>query len=73
MNHYIGIDVGTGSARACIINEKGDIVGLASENIGLWQPQTGYYVRSTKRTTEQMLNENRNNLQQTSGAVSVIL
>lgn len=44
MNHYIGIDVGTGSARACIINEAGDIVGLASENIGLWQPQTGYYV-----------------------------
>lgn len=45
MDHYIGIDVGTGSARACIINEAGDIVGLASENIGLWQPQTGYYVR----------------------------
>ena len=45
MNHYIGIDVGTGSARACIINEAGDIVGLSSENIGLWQPQTGYYVR----------------------------
>lgn len=46
-NHYIGIDVGTGSARACIIDEKGDIVGLASKNIGLWQPQTGYYEQST--------------------------
>lgn len=45
MDHYIGIDVGTGSARACIINDKGEIVGLASENIGLWQPQQGYYVR----------------------------
>ena len=44
MSHYIGIDVGTGSARACIMNEKGDIVGVASENIGLWQPETGYYV-----------------------------
>lgn len=44
MDHYIGIDVGTGSARACIIDNKGDIVGLASENIGLWQPQQGYYV-----------------------------
>ena len=43
-NHYIGIDVGTGSARACIMNDKGDIVGLASENIGLWQPETGFYV-----------------------------
>lgn len=46
MDHFIGVDVGTGSARACIINDKGDIVGLASENIGLWQPQQGYYVRS---------------------------
>lgn len=44
-DHFIGIDVGTGSARACIMNEKGDIVGLASQNIALWQPQTGYYVR----------------------------
>jgi hypothetical protein len=45
-DHYIGIDVGTGSARACIINEAGDIVGLASQNIALWQPETGYYVCS---------------------------
>ncbi|KAG8530074.1 uncharacterized protein KY384_005556 [Bacidia gigantensis] len=46
-DHYIGIDVGTGSARACVINSKGDIVGLASENIGLWQPEQGYYEQST--------------------------
>lgn len=44
LDHFIGIDVGTGSARACIIDAKGDIVGLASENIGLWQPEHGYYV-----------------------------
>lgn len=44
LDHYVGIDVGTGSARACIMNDKGDIVGLASENIGLWQPKPGYYV-----------------------------
>ncbi|EON67794.1 hypothetical protein W97_07049 [Coniosporium apollinis CBS 100218] len=47
VDHYIGIDVGTGSARACIMNDQGDIIGLASENIGLWQPQTGYYEQST--------------------------
>ncbi|KAI1921897.1 hypothetical protein LOZ66_006588 [Ophidiomyces ophidiicola] len=46
-DHFIGVDVGTGSARACIIDDKGDIVGLASENIGLWQPQQGYYEQST--------------------------
>jgi len=45
-SHYIGIDVGTGSVRACVIDENGDIKGLASENIGLWQPETGFYVGS---------------------------
>lgn len=52
-NHYIGIDVGTGSARACIMNDRGDIVGLASENIGLWQPETGFYVRHDKQQETQ--------------------
>ena len=47
--HYIGIDVGTGSVRACVMDESGDIKGLAAENVGLWQPETGFYVRSTLR------------------------
>ncbi|KAI9833686.1 MAG: hypothetical protein M1826_006777 [Phylliscum demangeonii] len=47
MSHYLGIDVGTGSARACIINVHGEIKGLASHEIGLWQPQVGYYEQST--------------------------
>lgn len=48
-DHYIGIDVGTGSARACVMDHKGNIVGLASKPIGLWQPQTGYYVGPSRR------------------------
>ncbi|TAQ91534.1 hypothetical protein B7494_g153 [Chlorociboria aeruginascens] len=47
VDHYIGIDVGTGSARACIIDGSGDIKALATENIGLWQPENGYYEQST--------------------------
>ncbi|KAI2471811.1 Pentulose kinase [Annulohypoxylon bovei var. microspora] len=47
IDHYIGIDVGTGSARACLIDSSGDIKALASEAIKLWQPQQGYYEQST--------------------------
>ncbi|CAJ2511533.1 Uu.00g071580.m01.CDS01 [Anthostomella pinea] len=46
-DHYIGIDVGTGSARACLIDSSGDIKALASEAIKLWQPEQGYYEQST--------------------------
>lgn len=49
-DNFIGIDVGTGSARACVMNDQGDIIGMASENTGLWQPQTGYYVRASTVT-----------------------
>lgn len=47
--YYIGIDVGTGSARACLIDHHGEIVDVASENIGLWQPEQEYYVRDIPR------------------------
>lgn len=74
MDHYIGIDVGTGSARACIMNNQGDIVGLASENIGLWQPQTGYYVMLPAQVTSSSASkQTRNNPRQTSGDASALL
>jgi hypothetical protein len=44
------------------MNDQGDIVGLASENIGLWQPQTGYYVIPPcplSRSMQRALEENR--------------
>lgn len=43
-SYYIGIDIGTGSARACVVDDDGEIVGLASEDISTWQPQHGHYV-----------------------------
>ena len=45
--HYIGVDVGTGSARACVVDDRGDIVGLASHKIQTWQPHPGFYEQST--------------------------
>ena len=46
-DYYIGIDVGTGSARACIVNQAGDIIGLASKDIETSQPEQGFYEQST--------------------------
>ena len=40
--YYIGVDVGTGSARACVIDSLGEIKGLASEDIRLWKAYYGY-------------------------------
>ena len=45
MAHYLGIDIGTGSVRACLMDESGEIKALASEDISVWKPQAGYYVR----------------------------
>ncbi|KAJ5307062.1 hypothetical protein PENANT_c003G05846 [Penicillium antarcticum] len=45
--HYIGVDVGTGSARACVIDFQGNIVGLASQDIRTWQPYPEFYEQST--------------------------
>ena len=68
--HYIGIDVGTGSARACIINSTGDIKAVASKNIHTWQPKPEYYVRpSWKASVTLQLMNYRNNQQLISGTL----
>ncbi|KAL8741875.1 MAG: hypothetical protein Q9190_005568 [Brigantiaea leucoxantha] len=72
MDNYIGIDVGTGSARACVINAKGDILGMASENIGLWQPEQGYYEQSTNDIWRCICNSVQRILNQHSIAVDSI-
>ena len=73
--HYIGVDVGTDSARACIINHEGDVLGYVTEDIHQWQSQgEDFYVSShiifralkTKVAC-------RNNLQTTFGEVLVSL
>jgi ribulose kinase len=45
--HYIGVDVGTGSARACVVNQNGDIIAVASKDIRTWRPSIKLYVRFT--------------------------
>lgn len=72
--YYIGIDVGTGSARACLIDHHGEIVDVASENIGLWQPEQDYYVCSAPQFKFlypfSCFSSGRNNQLRTFGVVS---
>jgi len=44
--YYIGLDVGTGSTRACLIDDKGDILGVATKDIKTWHEKADYYVEN---------------------------
>ncbi|RPA76806.1 Pentulose kinase [Ascobolus immersus RN42] len=47
-SHYIGIDVGTGSARAALISSTGEILALATKDIKTWNDKPDHYEQSTK-------------------------
>lgn len=46
MKHYLGIDVGTGSARAGIFNQRGRMAGSASCPIRMWRPAPDHVEQS---------------------------
>src|SRR5882672_1209823 len=45
---YIGIDVGTGSARAGVFDERGVRAGLGTCPVQRWEPQAGFYEQSSE-------------------------
>ncbi|MEQ9459965.1 MAG: FGGY-family carbohydrate kinase [Phycisphaeraceae bacterium] len=46
-HHFIGIDVGTGSARAAVFDAHGQRLGMAVNDIKTWRPQQDFVQQST--------------------------
>ncbi len=48
MNYYIGIDVGTGSARAGIFDDSGKLIANHTHSIQAWKPQNNFVEQSSE-------------------------
>lgn len=46
--YFIGIDVGTGSARAGIFDQTGKLIGQSSFSIKIWRPETDFVQQSSE-------------------------
>jgi ribulose kinase len=47
MSHYIGVDVGTTSARAGLFSKEGRLICAATHAIDVYKPKTDYYEHSS--------------------------
>ncbi|XP_068809442.1 FGGY carbohydrate kinase domain-containing protein isoform X4 [Struthio camelus] len=47
LNYYVGIDVGSASVRAALVDEFGTVVAHADQPIQIWEPQTDHYEQSS--------------------------
>lgn len=47
MDYYLGIDVGTGSARGGLFNATGQLLAHHTEAIEIWRPQTNFVEQSS--------------------------
>lgn len=46
-SYFIGVDVGTGSARAALVSENGKIIKSAVQATKTWNLQPDFYEQST--------------------------
>ena len=47
MDYFVGVDVGTGSARAALVNAQGKIIQTAVHPIKTFNPQAKFYEQSS--------------------------
>lgn len=47
-HYYVGIDVGTGSVRAALVDQRGVLLAFAEQPIKKWEPQFNYHEQSSE-------------------------
>lgn len=47
MDFFVGVDVGTGSARAALVSQWGKVERVAVQEIKTWNPQVDFYEQSS--------------------------
>lgn len=45
--YFIGVDVGTTSARAALVTSQGEVIKQHSEKITIWNPEKDHYEQSS--------------------------
>ena len=46
--YFIGVDVGTSSARAALVSSDGKVLKQAVQNIRIWNPEHEYFEQSSE-------------------------
>lgn len=44
---FVGVDVGTGSARAALVSSEGKVENICVKNIKTWNPKSEFYEQSS--------------------------
>lgn len=50
--HFIGVDVGSGSVRAALVDDKGHVLNSCVKEIQTWKPKVDYYEQSSNNIWE---------------------